>query len=216
MRKTYKENCYSIYLVTFPSGKQYVGLTGNSLEKRKKEHYKKSANKLVHKAIKKYAGEEIWALVSTGLSLEEACAKEQALIASLGTKSPGGYNLTDGGEGPTGYVPTREAVAKSVRAKEFECYTINDEYVGTWLFQSDCVSDLNLPINKISSCLSGHRRSSCSYKFKYPNEDFKWKPKPSKPSKFKGIPRTAEVKSKISKATMGKKKNKTEKLNVNN
>lgn len=61
----------------------------------------KDRNPLCMKIIRKYGAGNIHVQKHSGLSWEEACAKEQALIAHFGRISDGGLlaNFTDGGDG---------------------------------------------------------------------------------------------------------------------
>lgn len=61
----------------------------------------KDRNNLCMKIIRKYGATNIRVQKHTGLTWEEACAKEQALIAHFGRIEDGGLlaNFTDGGEG---------------------------------------------------------------------------------------------------------------------
>lgn len=59
----------------------------------------------MHAAIRKY-GEDNFTCeaIYAGSDWEAALVAEMALIITLGTKAPGGYNVTDGGEGVRGTV----------------------------------------------------------------------------------------------------------------
>ena len=91
---------YTVYKHTTPSGKVYIGIT-----KKKPEHrwengsgYKK--NKHFYRAILKYRWENIkHEILETGLTKEQACAKEIELIAKYDSTNPDkGYNQSTGGE----------------------------------------------------------------------------------------------------------------------
>ena len=91
-----------IYIITSPSGKQYVGKDGN-LPYRVETHLS-GWNKrcvLIHRAIKKYGKENfnVEIIRYPGISPETLYAVEQWKIRQLNTKAPNGYNLTDGGAG---------------------------------------------------------------------------------------------------------------------
>lgn len=84
------------------NGKRYIGITGN-ITKRWYAHRTNKLKTAVSKAIQKYGAEnfEFKSLVIG----EESYIKELEIkaIAAFKTKAPNGYNLTDGGEGTTGY-----------------------------------------------------------------------------------------------------------------
>lgn len=102
-----------IYIATnLVNGKQYIGLTTKTVEKRWKEHqYETKANRfsLLHKAIKKYGANafSVRELASPIKQNRKAlCELESDLIFRFKTKTPHGYNLTDGGEGLAGLIFT--------------------------------------------------------------------------------------------------------------
>lgn len=101
---------YCVYIHTSPSGKRYVGMTGQKPEKRwgkNGSHYlKKEKNgDYMHiafaRAILKYGWDNIeHEVVASNLTREEACNFEKLLIEKLNTKNRNyGYNLKDGGTG---------------------------------------------------------------------------------------------------------------------
>jgi group I intron endonuclease len=85
------------------NGKCYIGMTTNSLEKRITEHLSSSkggSNFLLHCAIRKYGFQSFeFSIIDTSETKEILIEKEIYWIKTLNTKSPNGYNLTDGGEG---------------------------------------------------------------------------------------------------------------------
>ncbi len=89
-----------VYKLTFASGKAYIGITKHKYPRaRFREHacsVKSGSTKAVHCAWRKY-GTPTFAILSV-LPTEQICAAEQAAIREHGTLSPGGYNLTTGGE----------------------------------------------------------------------------------------------------------------------
>lgn len=108
---------YCVYLITCStSGKRYVGITGRTVSKRFKAHIYNGLNSregALCAAIRKYGPESFSVkTLAEGLSRDEACAQEALHIQRLNTKSPNGYNLTDGGDGVTGYAPSPETRAK--------------------------------------------------------------------------------------------------------
>lgn len=112
-----------VYLLTSPSGKGYVGITRHTAAERFLVHVRDSKTSTwsaVHAAMRKY-GPESFKLETLleGDDWSELCAAERRLIAELGTKSPRGYNLTDGGEGVANLPAEVEArrVANSARSR---------------------------------------------------------------------------------------------------
>lgn len=107
-----------VYLLTSPSGKQYVGQTWN-LHKRVLEYKNRHARgqDALHNAIVKYGWDNFSvAIIACGIQTQDALDKtEIAFIALLGTMKPAGYNLMSGGMGG-GHSP--ESIKKMSAAKK--------------------------------------------------------------------------------------------------
>lgn len=103
--EVYKVDC----LVT---GKAYVGktvYTGASRMCGHKRAAKIGSNGLLARAIAKYGIENFrLTILYQGSSDREIFAVERAMIAQYRTFKPHGYNLSIGGEGPTGNIPSSE------------------------------------------------------------------------------------------------------------
>ncbi len=87
-------------MLTSPAGKSYIGQTTRPIEKRLEEHQKSSDCVAIHNAIKKYGWtnfDKNWYECPD----EELNKHEELMVEVLGTLSPGGYNLREGG-GSTG------------------------------------------------------------------------------------------------------------------
>jgi group I intron endonuclease len=97
-------------------GKCYIGKTLTTLEKRKRTHLvsvKNNSKYYFHQALKKYGPEEFeWSVLEDSDNNDTLCEKEQEFIKFYKTKVPYGYNLTDGGEGTSGYKLTKEQCLK--------------------------------------------------------------------------------------------------------
>lgn len=99
-----------LYLITSPQGKQYVGITTLTVNRRMTGH--KTAARLgspypLHAAIRKYGFDAMTVTVlHTTVDLTELHALEVETIAKLNTQSPNGYNLTAGGEGTLNHIVT--------------------------------------------------------------------------------------------------------------
>lgn len=84
------------------NGKSYVGKTIHSLSDRRRGHLIEASTGsglLFHRAIRKYGVDAFDWSELTKDDEEWLFFMEQKWIKRLGTKVPGGYNLTDGGEG---------------------------------------------------------------------------------------------------------------------
>ena len=96
------------------TGKMYVGQTTN-LKKRIAEH--KRGDQYVDRAIRKYGWKNFRCFVIKNCaSKAEMDTWEKFFIILLNTKSPNGYNLTDGGEEIVGLKRTPEQIAKIAAA----------------------------------------------------------------------------------------------------
>ena len=94
------------------SGKPYVGKTKQKLEKRMSQHRydSKKGSQGLGAAIRKYGWENFTVEVIEVCPVEQLNEREIFWIAELNSKSPHGYNLTDGGEGLVN--PSAETRAK--------------------------------------------------------------------------------------------------------
>jgi len=109
-----------IYLATNRvNGKRYVGKTIFDLKKRKIGHKscaEMGSETYFHRAIRKYGfGRFRWVVVAD--SIDEDCLDEaeQLSIDILSTRSPFGYNMTDGGDGGKG---RKQPLAEKIRRAE--------------------------------------------------------------------------------------------------
>lgn len=96
------------------SGKPYIGQTIRSLEQRIAQHLRnRKGNNLFHRALLKYGLEnfdfETMAYCDTKKKLNFL---ECFYVKFYNSKTPNGYNLTDGGGGVSGYIATVEARKK--------------------------------------------------------------------------------------------------------
>ena len=101
-----------VYLKCFENGKMYVGVTKN-YNKRMREHEyfaNKGSYLLVHKAMRKYT--HVTLILSTCEDIEKLKELEVYWIEKLKTKIPNGYNMTDGGDGMSGYKLSDETKMK--------------------------------------------------------------------------------------------------------
>lgn len=101
-----------LYLITSPSGKQYVGITTRSVSRRMNGHRTSARGGSpypLHAAIRKYGFNRMKIeILHQSCDIEELHRLEIETIAARNTISPNGYNLTDGGEGTTGHTVTDE------------------------------------------------------------------------------------------------------------
>jgi len=94
----------SIYVITNKvNGYRYVGIT-KDLVSRWKDHNRSKEVSFLQRAIKKYGKDAFeFEHIADAFSWKNACELEQLLIKEYNSKSPNGYNLTNGGDGGFGY-----------------------------------------------------------------------------------------------------------------
>jgi group I intron endonuclease len=115
----FTEETMEVYLITNNiTKKQYIGQTVKALKTRWSEHKSPAAITRFSRSIKKY-GAENFTMESLHVceTKEEMDFVEMFYIAFLNTKTPNGYNLTDGGEGTHGMSPSSETREKMRLAK---------------------------------------------------------------------------------------------------
>lgn len=112
-----QRNVWTVYLITCSvTGRRYVGLTKQTTRQRlaAHRHSVKAGKTAIARAMRKYGGATFSIKpLASALSHEDAAAIEVILIAEHGTRSPHGYNLTDGGEGTKGRFWTEEEKERS-------------------------------------------------------------------------------------------------------
>jgi group I intron endonuclease len=101
-----------VYIATnLVNGKRYVGITGQSLPRRIKDHRlaaKNGSPTAFHCAIRKYGFENFsFEHVASARSRSDLREAERQIIVQEGTSVPHGYNMTPGGDGRTGKMPAR-------------------------------------------------------------------------------------------------------------
>lgn len=107
-------NNYKVYMHTSPSGKRYVGITCQKINQRWSNGAGYKGSVLFYSAIKKYGWNNIsHEILHDGLSEDEAKTKEVELIALYQSNDRRyGYNLTAGGDGSVGCIPSEETKRK--------------------------------------------------------------------------------------------------------
>ena len=113
-----------IYKITnLKNNKTYVGKTSKPLEKRFKEHINASCRSdvvskmVICRAIKKYKKENFIIEHLQFCNDEvEANRLEKFWINKLNSKTPNGYNITDGGDGCSGLKRSQESIKKTVES----------------------------------------------------------------------------------------------------
>lgn len=104
-----------IYKVTNRiNGKVYIGQTKQSLHKRWSNHCCKNSHcSILHSAIKKYGAENFTVeQIDVAASKEELDKKEIYWISHFDSVAPKGYNISLGGGGNRGHIPSEETLLK--------------------------------------------------------------------------------------------------------
>lgn len=116
------------------NGKQYIGMTTNSFDRRKYEHSVTNDGTIFHKAIKKYTKEDFeWDILFVSDDEDALFKKERLYIKVLGTLYPLGYNMASGGRGsPDKYLSSkakRRLKANGMKmAREIYCVELNKTF----------------------------------------------------------------------------------------
>jgi group I intron endonuclease len=111
-------NFMLIYKVTNQiNQKSYVGKTELSFNIRKNNHLsdtRRGCEFAFHRALRKYGEENfVWEIVEDGIEDKTLLDdKERHYIALYESFGPKGYNMSEGGEGQTGWVPSDKTRAK--------------------------------------------------------------------------------------------------------
>ena len=107
----------SVYCIdNLINGKQYIG-TAVDHHRRWGEHKSGHGSKILKAAFHKYGVENFNFEVIEILPEDEAKEFEILMIRVFKTQAPRGYNITAGGEGVTGWVPSKETRQKMSEAK---------------------------------------------------------------------------------------------------
>ncbi len=109
-----------IYCLTFPNGKQYVGLTTTPPARRFSRHKAAAANpengSRLYLAWRKHGAPSLQVLAE--FQNDELAAAEREYILALNSRIPHGYNQGEGGEGPFGVAVSEETRRKISEAQK--------------------------------------------------------------------------------------------------
>lgn len=119
-------NIYTVYKHTSPSGKVYIGITRKNPKERWKNGLGYRTQTYFYRAILKYGWENFeHEIIFSGLSENVAKYKEQTLIQLYRSNEKDfGYNITSGGDGCHGVIPSEETRKKLSVANKGKIRTI--------------------------------------------------------------------------------------------
>ena len=161
----------TIYKITYNlNGMSYVGMTKN-FKRRMNEHRNGSNGKSrchVDRAIAKYGWENFHAEIIEICAAEIAPEREMYWIATLKTKSPNGYNLTDGGEGTKGHVqPPKHRLNKAIALRKKSVFPVLQAELDKQLItRTDLAQRLSYNFKGVSAWFNGKREISLSMALK--------------------------------------------------
>ena len=105
-----------IYMLISPSMKCYIGKTVHAKLRFRQHKNARGQCRAIHNAIRKYGWENFLKVIVEVFDDDASDAfmseREIYWINHHETKSPSGYNLTDGGEGNRGFIHSEESLAK--------------------------------------------------------------------------------------------------------
>lgn len=185
---------YVVYKHTTPSGKVYIGITGQDPEKRWGNGNRYKQNKHFYSAIEKYGWDNIkHEIVCTGLNKWQACRVEQSLIKYFdSTNRNKGYNHSTGGEcGAVGVHPSAETRRKLSEAEK----GANNPWYG----KHHSIESRR----KMSEAHKGANHPNYGKHLSVETRRKIGEANKGKPSQLKGTHRSAETRRKISEANKG-------------
>lgn len=104
----------SLYMLTAPSGKSYIGVTAKKLKYRIGEHV--HAKTTIGRALRKY-GDLVRSRVLAVGSEEYIYDLERKAISAFGTMGPAGYNCKEGGYGGRHTEESKRKISEGNRGK---------------------------------------------------------------------------------------------------
>ena len=182
-----------LYMITFPNGKRYIGVTHRSVRTRIYEHTygaeKNPNSSFLRRAIHKHGIAEWHVLVVGKMSYLKSC--EVRAIAVFKTRRPFGYNVSLGGDIPYISEETRVkmSVAARLRSKEPAWRENLSRKLTGRVFDQEWR-------DKIAATLRGRKHTEAT-KLKM-SVSQRARPPNVGPSPLKGVPRSQEVKAKVS------------------
>ena len=125
---------YTVYKLTSPSGKVYIGITSRTVKQRWNNGIGYKHCRAMYGAIKKYGWENIQKEILLENTTEtEAKALEMMLIKLCrSNEREYGYNLTEGGDGTKGHITSEETRRKMSAAHKGNKYSLGSKHTEEW------------------------------------------------------------------------------------
>lgn len=196
-KKKETENSWSVYIhINKINGKQYVGITSQDVKLRWQNGLGYRRNPHFNAAINKYGWSSFdHKVLHTGISHKDACKYEIEYIKQFHLKDKRyGYNLTDGGEGTTGYIYTdeqRNHISEGRKGIKFssshlnhmrqsakhggsspksvyvDMYDLSGKFIRRFDALSDAANYSGANKSNIAKCCRGKIKSSMGYIWRY-------------------------------------------------
>jgi group I intron endonuclease len=117
---------YTVYRLTSPSGKVYIGITSKPVKRRWNNGWGYKRCPAMNNAIRKYGWENIKKEVLLEGTTENEAKELETLLIKLhrSNESKYGYNLTEGGDGTKGHYPSEETRKKMGEAHKGNKYNL--------------------------------------------------------------------------------------------
>lgn len=183
---------FTVYKHISPSGKVYIGITSQSVDRRWSNGNGYKHNEYFYRAILKYGWDSFkHEILFTGLSKEQAEIKEIELIKFYNsTNNQYGYNIQNGGNysgkhsersklkmsaSRIGKRPTSEArknMSDSHVVKRVAQLDKEGNIIAVWNGCKTAAKVLGIPFQNISECVKhkGYRKSAGGYVWRYVDE----------------------------------------------
>lgn len=164
---------WTVYVLTVPNGKVYVGVTSRLLRKRWQYGYGYEQNKPFFADIQKYGWRNIRKeVLAEALTENEAYSIEKEAIKKYRSTDPEhGYNRAAGGFGTTGFYPdetSRKKMAESKKGKRHHCisvsqFSLDGKHMATYPSMVEASKITGIKYKSIVNCCSGVIKKAGGY-----------------------------------------------------
>lgn len=125
---------YTVYRLTSPSNKVYIGITSRAVKKRWNNGIGYRKCPMMNSAIKKYGWENFKKEILLENTTESEAKSLETLLIKIhrSNEREFGYNLTEGGDGTTGYCPSEETRRKMSAIHKGNKYCLGVKHTEEW------------------------------------------------------------------------------------